>query len=767
MSSSPSVPRVFALAAVVVALPMACVLDEVNTNPSNAPGSCVPTEDFFQDDVWNAFMSTDCYACHNAQGLANDTSFVLQNANQPGYLKNNLAVVEGVGLTERSGESILLLKPTMRHPDGHEGGERFTTDSDQYRSLESLVERFNNPVQCEVEDVGNPFEGVIQLDNEDTFRKATINLAGRLPTEEELALVRDGDVDDLRSAIDGVMSEEAFYARMKEVFNDLFLTDRYLGGNDATNLLDNDDFPNRRFYDDLDPAVYASEYIEMADDYTNNSVAREPLELIEHILRNDLPWTELILADYFMVNGYSAQVYDVRPETPFDNPADPNEFRPARLDGVPHAGVLTSPMFLNRFPTTDTNRNRHRSRMTYQFFLATNILTLADRPVASGDIIGTNPTRDNPNCTVCHENMDPIAGAYQNWDSRGRYRGPPTDSGIWYDSMLPPGYKGEVMPVDAWPTSLQWLAERMAADPLYALSAVHNVYTGLTGQAPLSAPADPSAADFDARSAAFEAQNDLFQELASKFEEQNYDLKYIVREIVIGPYFRAADATIERAELDDIGMARFLTPEMLDRKIEAVFGTRWARGWDGRSYLRDSNEFMIFYGGIDSDGVTTRITAPNGLMSSVARRLSNEMACWAGPRDFLYAPEDRVLFPHVEMGFTPKDENGFVVEAAVTAIENNIRYLHERFLGERLDPADPELERTYQLFFDTWEEGTEKLANDEVSRDVSWSCRGRYDPYTGEELAWEDQIGRDDNYTLRAWMAVLSYLMLDYRFLHE
>ena len=43
----------------------------------------------------------------------------------------------------------------------------------------------------------------------------------------------------------------------------------------------------------------------------------------------------------------------------FKNEADPNEFQEGHILDFPHAGVLTSPMFLARFPTTDTNRTEH------------------------------------------------------------------------------------------------------------------------------------------------------------------------------------------------------------------------------------------------------------------------------------------------------------------------------------------------------------------------------------------------------------------------
>ena len=71
------------------------------------------------------------------------------------------------------------------------------------------------------------------------------------------------------------------------------------------------------------------------------------------------------------------------------------------LPEVPTAGILTTSAWLNRFPTTDTNRNRHRAWVLMRRFLATDILRLADRPVDPTSSQVFNPTMNDPQCTVC------------------------------------------------------------------------------------------------------------------------------------------------------------------------------------------------------------------------------------------------------------------------------------------------------------------------------------------------------------------------------
>ena len=178
---------------------------------------------------------------------------------------------------------------------------------------------------------------------------------------------------------------------------------------------------------------------------------RAPLELIAHVVENDLPYTEILTADYIMANPWTAAAYGKPVQ--FDDPGDVHEFRPSEItdyyrkgpgyegefDPVvdarrvfnpgplytdyPHAGILNTHAFLKRYPSTATNRNRARSRWTYYHFLGLDVEKSASRttdPVALADT--NNPTMHNPACTVCHSVLDPVAGAFQNYGDEGWYK---------------------------------------------------------------------------------------------------------------------------------------------------------------------------------------------------------------------------------------------------------------------------------------------------------------------------------------------------------
>ncbi|TPV93806.1 MAG: DUF1588 domain-containing protein [Myxococcales bacterium FL481] len=727
------------------------------------PTECVSTRSYFEQDVWAQTLADDCLGCHTKSGAAKESNFVLVSPEENSdYLNVNYATFAKMAKLEYDGTSVLLLKPTGN--EEHGGGVRFDEGSEPYNAFVRMIEQVDSPVECANEpDAAASFDGLEVSDEVATLRKATLTLAGRLPTPHEELRVELSGEPALDTVLDGIMREEAFYGWIKEVYNDKILTDRYFPRTDALDLLDEERYPNRYWFD----AIADDNERDLAAQRANQAVAREVLELIAFVVREGRPFTEIVTADYMMFNPYSAKSYGVN--IAFDNDADPNEFRPGQRAGLPHAGALTSHMFLNRFPTTDTNRNRHRARIILDVFLGMDVLRLASRPLDPSSIKEFNPTLNSSECTVCHEVIDPIAGTLQNWTDTGRYN-PPEEG--WHGDMLPPGFSSTDMPYAQKDRGATWLAQQLVTDGRFPIAVVRAMLAALTGSEALIEPRDPDAADYVARTNAARAQTKVLETIAQGFVDHNYDLRFVIRELVKTPYFRAVnietsvDDEEKLAELSQLGSPNFLTPEQLHRRIEAVTGYPWRDRVDDEGFLLEFNEYRIFYGGIDSDTIVDRIREPNGIMANVAARMANEVACWTTAVDFVSPPAQRRLFPFVSLIHEPQDANGFEVPAAADAIRANIRYLHQRVLGEVLEPDDPEIDRTYHLFLEVWRDGKQGMADEIYSDRLPSSCAARRDLNTGEELPPAQRIDRDERYTIRAWMAVMSYLLADYRFLH-
>lgn len=742
---------------------------QVPTSP--APGGsdeqdlCLPFEEFFEADVWAGVMVPQCSGCHGAGGFAAEHSdFVLEFAHSgPDYLEVNFATLADFANRRVTGldEPYLLLKAT--NAIMHGGAEVLAPHSAGLAIMEEFVDRLEGPDPCTGAGAPEPvqrnfFDGVTYYDDLDLLSRMTMSLASRVPTAQEVETVQAEGMDGVLSALDNLMSEDGFYVRLVEGFNDIFLTDYFYGGpHKPDNWLSGTYYPNRRWFENLGLSHGEQEAIGAKARY---GMARDPLELIAHVVRNDRPFTEILTANYIMVNPFSARSYGVENRVSFRNPNDEHEFKPVTLPaltregmqgGFVHAGILTSYMMTGRYPTTETNLNRHRSTIFFDKILGVDIQELAPRasdPTAVAEI--DNPTLNAVDCAVCHVHMDPVAQLFTYYSEHGMYLQPRRDI---YGETFPAGFDGEVIPSNRLWEGLRWLGERAANDPRFAKQMVRHAYYIVVGQWALQQPMDPTTVDYRARLQAYRVQDAYLTQVSDRFVASGYNFKSLVRDLVQSPYFRARDidpATLSlrrEVELESFGAPRLLHPEALQRRIIAVFGKPWM--W-GAHEATAPHLYRYMYGGINSDDIIKRLEQPNGVMGAVMAVMGNELACQNVPFDFNRAQAQRLLFPHVQPGDIPGSS-----AAADQRIRRNIQYLHERIIGEHLAIDDPELERTYALFAGLVEDGRRGIAagNRDYPLEVMRHCRA-------------GDIRDDRNFTIRGWMGVVTYLTTTMEFLY-
>lgn len=752
---------------VAVAAALLGALGASGASCSSGSSECLSTRTYFEQRVWSSFMGQKCGKCHTPDGPAvaeSHAKFVLQPSSYPGFVDANLANIKEIAKIEYEGTSELLRKPIGEM--SHGGSAVLEKGSDEYNALVELLDRVAGGSSEEACDVSNTLLSSVDLASPGaTLRRASLDLSGRLPTADERATVDKGGDAALDKALDKLMTEDAFYTRLREIFNDIFLTDKFAnGGRSAIDFMNTDAYPGVGPYrDDNNPAYDSPER-----PLVNRAIAREPVDFITYLVKNNKPFTDVVAAKYTVVNPYSAIAYGVQDKVSFADPTNYEEFHETVVtlgngSEVPHAGILSTPSFLNRWQTSPTNRNRGRARRVAQFFLATDVLKIADRPIDATKVTAVqDPTRNSEACTVCHQVIDPIAGAFRGFDDEDYEDFDPKRA--WFDDMFPPGYSGQDMDPAYYSHALQWLGPKLAADPRFRISAVQSVYKGLTGNDPLAYPTDHKDGGFLAKLQAWEMQDAFFRSAADAFVKDNYNLKTVFKAVIKSAYYRGKGtrSAPDTAPLVDIGIGRLLTPEMLNRKVYAVTGVKWRKDYDWENdhdWLKE--DYKILYGGIDSDSTITRLTAANGLIASVAARMSNEMSCSLTAWDFTKGKSVRKFFPHVDLKEVP-ESSGHTVDGAVESIKKNIQHLHKLFLDEDLDIDDPEIERTYQLFLDTWHELSQS-----GNTGLPGDCRGRWDPTDGSDLPDDVQINDDPDFTLRSWMAVMSYIMSDYKFLYE
>jgi hypothetical protein len=716
---------------------------------------CVDNETFFRNEVQATLLNGVCVNCHSVEGLARDSDLVLQTAARGDYVTINEETLSDIAGLEYDGESILLLNPLGMLDHG--GGEVIQEGSDEYNILTQYLNRLENPVTCSSSDQITYGTGLELLSPEATLRKSAIMMVGRVPSERETLEVRFGGEEALRQVIREMMEEEAFIDRIKEVFNDLILTNMYLEDNGGIGLVDYERYPFLYWYESEQDEVTR----DVMEARTSEAIALEPLEIIAQIVRENRPFTEVLTADYTMVNDYSAMAYGAAMALwPDVNDPESSTFRRVQLNEIPHAGILTTPAYLNRYPTTDTNRNRHRTWAFMNQFMATDLLLLATRPINITESVVHNPTMNDPQCNVCHTVMDPIAGTFQNWDGIGRLS--PLEDG-WYTDMAAPGFNNINMPSDRNTNSISWLAEGAIQDPRFSLAMVRNVIEGFTGLEMLEASLVAGDA---AQEAAYSGMLEFIDDVSWLFIANGYNIKDVVEEVVMSRYFRTAHATSQTSEGDLVlaGTAHMLTPEELSRKLASVTGFVYANINSAYEDMLLTRYYML-YGGIDSDSIIHRLTLPNGIIANIQLRMATEIPCQVVEPDFTLPSDQRRLFPYVELDTVPLRANNSTDTEMETAILENIRYLHSRFLGEELEITDPEIQAAYSLWYLTWREGNALIESGLESSFLPATCI-EYD-FNNGGLPSNLIVGEDPNFVMRSWMALLSYYIADYEFLYE
>ena len=618
-----------------------------------------------------------------------------------------------------------------------------------------------------------------------TLRRASLQLSGALPSNTASIAVATSEEEALSAAIDGILSTDAFYDILAEMFNKKLLTDKYMtsvaGRGEILGKLDLADFPEAGWF----KAISSDSAMLCVMDIINDSIAREPLELVKHIAKNNLPVTDLVEAEYTMVNWYSMQSYGAtlvgaEQFRTLDEPVcssdgeeyfyDPTDFRPAvirhnteyEVGGIQHAGILTMPAFLNRYPTTETNINRHRARMVFDIFLDTDILAIngGAREDSTGIGVGDIPTLTDPACTVCHNLMDPVSSLFQNWTATGRYiRANRNHENVWdTDAILSPGFNGTALadfnPEDIAPEGmLQWLGVQLTADSRFSRAMVRIVYEGLFSEKLLLSPSDSSTQE---EKDAFNTQRAWVNSLAQSLESGGWNLRALVKSMVMSTYYRAASSELENTVLlSKVGASQLLSPEALQRKLVATVGF----GWDKMNSV--SNRLM--YGGINSDDVTEELKEPSGVIAAIQSRFAVEMACRVTPYDFALPASERSLFSGIEYTTLPFDDAGNVLEDNVSLIKETITRMYWNMYGERVTSSSPEVEAAYELYYDVL------VTYRERNPGRFFSCRARN--YMNDDgtsgAALPQSFEYDFSYSVQAWTALVAYMLSDFRFVYE
>jgi len=658
----------------------------------------------FDTEVEDSIVQTRCIACHVEGGLARSSALLFQRTNTASSLNNFGALSAYI---DTKGSELFLAK--IAGEQGHVGGEQLAKDSSGYASFQKLIAELTDSAEAtsyvfsSASDSPSPrqasFLSEVTLEpREATLRRAALLLQGRVPTDaERKAVVSDAA---LRTALRNMMQGAAFREFVVTGVNDRLLLE---AADEPVNisLANFVHIHNKRVEYNIDEEKKQLGYKLYSD--LNWSSLRAAGELIAHVIENDKPYTEILTADYMMMNPFLN--YWMEGSATFAETDGREVFKPSRIGGYyypdaleivnyrpsnsnstykavgkpladyPHSGILSDFGFLSRYPTTATNRNRARARWVFYHFLGIDIEKSSQRPTDEAALTDrNNPTMNNPNCTVCHALLDPVAGAFQNWSDFNFYRhnggdaldrfykypedgsfSPYRPGDLWYRDMRAPGlFDKQISERDY---TLRELAELIIAEPGFLTASAQFWWPSVFGKPLLDKPAVESDQGYQAKYAAYQAQQDSIDDFVAALSTR-LNAKDMLVEMLMSPWFSGETVSsyaFNSAQYEaEFGSKQLLDPEQLAKKTRAITGVAW-RGRLRPSGIFESGyeNFDVLLGGIDSSAVTTRATELTPTMTTILMTHATETACPAVVRQFAKPIEERSLFSYVEETMQP------------------------------------------------------------------------------------------------------------------
>ena len=368
------------------------------------------------------------------------------------------------------------------------------------------------------------------MDETSFLRRLSLDIRGILPSVEEYDRLTDkGAIEQ----VDAFLQDEYFGTRVRGMFADYYQTevDSYL--------------------------VTGADFGVVSEAGFREAVGQEPLRVIQEIATNDLPWTNLVTADWTMANEVSSLLFPVDYEGEGWQKAH-------YTDGRPAAGILASNGMWWRYTSTLSNANRNRANTISRLLLCTNYL---HRPIQFDrglDLLDEEAVQDaisqNPSCVGCHQTLDPLAAhlfgflAIQS-DSPLEVQLYHPDRERSYQQFLgvSPAYYGQSS------YGLQQLGEHIAGDDRFLSCVIEQVSEQLLGR------------EYQIQDIGWSTPH------RNQFLQDGLVLRSLIRSIVSDPVYRPG-----WYESDTTGSnAKLLKPSQIISVVEALTGFVWEYQDDG------------------------------------------------------------------------------------------------------------------------------------------------------------------------------------------
>lgn len=428
------------------------------------------------------------------------------------------------------------------------------------------------------------------------------------------------------------------------------------------------------------------------------ALSEEPLAIIEHVVMQDRPFTEIVTADYSFLDAHAARIWrghDYDPQGP--------EVQKVRwTDGRPAAGILSTNGLWTRHPSNGSNYHRGRANRVAAALLCSDFLT-SDVPLdpaldLSDDAQVVEAVNHNPACVACHRHLDPLAAhlwPFQPVVSEGAQLLAQLSGCTLLGDLCYPMEMYQPLFTNAWlvlglpppeyydqpSRTISDLGQNLADDPRFARCTADRFWSYLT-QTPL-----------------LDIPDRVSDELESVLRDHGFSARALARAVVLHPDFLARDAADPTVAAELPG-PQVLRPEAFGRLLEDLTGFRMEVEVDNlvctlsglgcygdvEWTTDDVHGMRAIMGGVDGARVTqpTHTATPTRLLAMAA--LAEEAAGDVVRRDLDEPDHDaRRLLRLVDR----EDDE---------AIREQFAWLHARMLGERVEVDGPEVQADLTLW---------------------------------------------------------------------
>ena len=451
------------------------------------------------------------------------------------------------------------------------------------------------------------------------LRRVSMDLRGFPPTEEELNAL-ENDPESWKTLRDDYLEQDHLNERLVHIFAERWHT--------RVDVFDIEVFD----YGLPATLEYAFE----------RAVGEEPLRIMSRVVTEDLPWTEIVLADWTMANDILASVW------PLSYPSGETDWAVAEYtDGRLGVGVLAT-NGLWRYNTDESNMNRRRAAAISKLLLCEDYLV---RPVAFSEADTTSEAtadavHSDPYCLACHASLDPVAASL---------------FGFWWLSLY-----SEIEETTYHPEREALWEQFLGVEPAWygtPISGLPDLGVSIARDSRFYTCAVETFAEPLWRRATTAADGEILEALRTQFLREDLNAKSLIAALTeTEPYLEASP--------------RMLTHDQFNSSLETITGFRWLyEGFDQLdSDLPKGHRLLL--GGVDGEAIRTPQRTPGFTWALVVKRAAEAAASTVVKRELIDDGE-RIMLLDVTIDDRPGD----------AAFTQELRSLHRRLYSVPADEA--------------------------------------------------------------------------------